>query len=98
MLRNAHATTPSVLNLQVSLVLLQQMRGQLHSLLLGTEPAAAAHATYVLLSSIHVPDASCGWLLQRAQQVRMSKTSVHSLPTCLPTRSLSYSHHSGPAQ
>lgn len=77
MLRNAFTTRPSVLNLQVALVLLQQLQPQLIDLLSVHDAASASHATFTLLQSIHVPDASSGWLLQRAQQVLLL-----SAPAC----------------
>lgn len=84
MLRNAHATTPTVLNLQVCLILLSQLQSQLEPILAtlsaDDDPSSPAHhAAFSLLSSLTVPDASSAWLLTRAQQLRLNAAAVQDM-------------------
>jgi hypothetical protein len=79
MLRNANDSTPSVLNLQVALALLQQHQPQLRRLLDSANAPSASHAAFQLLLAIDVPDASCGWLMQRAQQLRLNTGAVQEM-------------------
>ena len=100
MLRNAsNANTPSVLGLQVGLVLLSHVKPRLDEILssvatvrtsgdgatTGSRPTPsptdeiAHHQAFTVLQSIRVPDASAGWLLQRAQRVRLNVAAVQDM-------------------
>ena len=85
MVRNAFTTRPSVLNLQVALVLLQQLQPQLCEILTINDATTASHAAFTLLKSIRVPDASSEWLLHRAQQVRLNESAVQDMRLQLRT-------------
>ena len=100
MLRSAHASSPSLIGLQVCLVLLLHLKPQLHQALrtarherigrtdggsgrfaegLGGGSEASFHRAFALLQSVRVPDASAGWLLQRALQVRLNPVTVQDM-------------------
>jgi hypothetical protein len=85
MVRNALTTRPSVLNLQVALVLLQQLQPQLSEILSIHDATTASHAAFTLLKSIRVPDASSEWLLHRAQQLRLNESAVQDMRLQLRT-------------
>ena len=80
MLRGAHATAPSVLGLQVSLALLFHLKPQIHTIFAeATSADIAQHRAFALMHGVRVPDASAGWLLLRAQQVRLHVGAVHEM-------------------
>ena len=90
MLRNGNATTPSVLPLQVGLVLLKTYQPHLEEILgdaadpvAGAEASGAnemaTHQAFTVLQSIRVPDASAGMLLQHAQRLRLNDAAVQDM-------------------
>jgi hypothetical protein len=94
MLRNANggSTTPSVLGLQISLVLLSQLKPKLQAILTdGSDrsgssltpssptDAHAQHRAFTLLQSIRVPDSAARWLMHRAQRVRLNVAAVQDM-------------------
>ena len=81
MLRGAaDAPSPSTLGLQVSLVLLSHLRPQLLTIFAEERSLELAQfRAFTLLQSVRVPDASAGWLLQRAQQVRLHVAAIKDM-------------------
>ena len=77
----SNASNPSVLGLQVSLVLLSQVKPQIEAIYseYTASTEVAQHRAFNVLSNVRVPDASASWLLHRAQQVRLNVAAVQDM-------------------
>ncbi|KAL3913058.1 MAG: hypothetical protein SGPRY_008120, partial [Prymnesium sp.] len=76
MLRNAGAV-PSMMNLQISLVMLQLLHPQLKNICAMN--ADDTQLAFTLLQSVHLPERHPDWLLERSLQIPLNEGAVQEL-------------------
>jgi hypothetical protein len=76
-LQNAESLVPSLLNLQISLVILQLRQPQLKRLCSSNE--SDVQAAFTMLQVVQVPDGNPGWLLEKALQIPLSPAAVQEM-------------------
>ncbi|KAL1530855.1 hypothetical protein AB1Y20_001749 [Prymnesium parvum] len=89
MLRNAGAM-PSMLNLQISLVMLQLLHPQLKNLCASNEDDL--QVAFTLLHNVHLPEGHPEWLLERALQIPLNEGAVQEMRERLRVALLERAH------